>query len=112
VRKAAVATLARPVARIGRRQREFLLVAGLAERIARNRMHEVVRRVTALALDAAVKVFVGSRNLMAAAAVSHARVCCGVRRMWIVTAHAAAGDTMFGVVGMLVTVTARAGLIR
>jgi hypothetical protein len=112
VRQAGVTALARLVAGYGYDEIELLFVTAFTRGPLRQREHEIVRLVTLLARGPAVKVLLGRRDLMTAAAIANARVEARARRMRIVAAHASAGDAAPWVVRMLVAVAIGAGALR
>lgn len=76
------------------------------------RAYELVWRMALLAGRSAMEVLVGSRGLMAAAAIPDARMDLRRRRVRIVAAHTAARDAFLGMIRVLVLVTHCARLVR
>ncbi len=74
--------------------------------------HEIVRCVTALAVDAGVKVRIFGGGLMAAAAGTGAVMSLRAVGVGIVTAHAAAGGSGSWMIRVNVAVAFGAGLLR
>ena len=110
VRQASVAALAGLVARVGADQLDRPGVAARASAMFRQREHERVRLVAARARNTAVKIMIGRRLLMAAAA-SLGLIGALARRMRIVAADTRAHHALFGVVGVHVLVAVLAGLL-
>jgi hypothetical protein len=100
--------LAALVAAHGEHEPDLLGMAVRAARLLGERSHEVVRLVAFLAIRSTVKVLVGSRNLMAAAAALSACVEPRAGRMGIVASDTGAGDSAARVIGVLVAVALRA----
>lgn len=132
VRAGALGSVTRPAARFSQlravRQPGVTALAGLmpGERLGLGQLRgvttlagspvghvaqEIVAGVATLAIDARVKLLVASRVLVARAAIAHARTNLRARRMRIVTAHARAHLALLGVIGVLIGVAARAGLV-
>jgi hypothetical protein len=87
MRQAAVAALAGLVSRVAADQLHGFGMAAFASAVLRQREHERVRLVAACARHVAMKVVIGHRLLMAAAA-SLGLVGVRARRMWIVATDA------------------------
>jgi len=109
VRQTGVAALAVLVTGHGMDEPDLPGMAIVASGFLGKRAHEIVRLVATLAVRAAVKVPVGSRNLVAAAAALRAGIEPRARRVGIVASNAGTRDAATRVVGMLVAVTLCAG---
>jgi len=112
VRQAAVAGLAGLMTRRMRRAGNLRGVALLARSMVGRIAHEVVRRMTPLALDARVKGRFLARRLVARAAVGGARQPMLEGRVRIVTANARPDDAVLRVVRLLARMATLAGLLR
>ena len=104
-----MAALAGLVSRVAADQLQRLCMAAFAAGMFRQREHERVRFVAACACHAAVKIVIGRRLLMAAAA-SLGLVGVRARRMRIVATDARAHHALLGVIGVNVLMAVLTGL--
>ena len=107
VRQTLMATLTRSVTHARGSQRQFLLVAIRTRDVLRLREFEVVRRVTALAGDARVKIVLGRGNLMTTAATLRERVFLHPRRVRFMAGDACPASDPLWVIRMHVRVALR-----
>src|SRR5688572_5701110 len=109
MRQPAVAALARLVPRETCYLRQLLGMTGRASPVVGSAQDEVVRSVALLAGRPAVKLLLGSCNLMTARAFLGGVVVLGSRRVRIVAADTAARRAAKRVVGMNRRMAARTG---